>query len=141
MSNIYRSGIVESNGIYTVPVLSLKCRSGIAPRMLKSREEEIGRRIEQRRKELGLTREQLAERMNVTPTTIYRKEREKGDGKRSFDVVELMNFADALECDLDRLLPISTDPGKNRFYETIAGMNEDDREEIYRFAEFKTKKP
>lgn len=52
------------------------------------------------RKKRGLTREELASLMNVTPTTIYRKE----TGERKISTDELPKFALALNCSLEELI-------------------------------------
>jgi transcriptional regulator with XRE-family HTH domain len=56
--------------------------------------------IEKLRKRLGLTRPQLADRLNTTETTIYRKER----GDRGLTDKEITLYAKALRCSPEELV-------------------------------------
>ena len=51
--------------------------------------------LKQMRIKAGLTREQLAEKMGVTPTTVYRKE----VGLRQIKIDEAVKYSEALGCD------------------------------------------
>lgn len=98
MPHIYQTGIYKSSGFYTISALEEMNQNG------KHTPMDFGHRIEAVRIEKGMTREALAEKMGVTPTTIFRKERGSGDDKRGIKANELIEFAEALGCTLEYLI-------------------------------------
>jgi phage repressor protein C with HTH and peptisase S24 domain len=103
MLNIYQSGIPESSGIYTIPVLAPIYQNGNG-HFMKIDQEFVKNRIEKRREELGLTREDVAGKMGVSDMTIFRKERGQGKNKRDISIEELPEFAAILQCSVSYLL-------------------------------------
>lgn len=94
MPNLYQTGIIQSTHNYTNTVIPSIYQNGIGRRM--------GNNIEKYRKLSGLTREELAERLGITATTIYRKER----GDRGLKTHELEEYAKALNCSTEDLVSV-----------------------------------
>jgi transcriptional regulator with XRE-family HTH domain len=61
---------------------------------------EISNNIRIMRKSLGLTQVQLAEKLNLTQSTIAHYER----GSRTIETEKLIHLAEVLECSIDELL-------------------------------------
>ena len=96
MPNIYQNGIHESRGIYTNMEVFTDNQSGKPQRMKNVR----SNNIEKMRIMRGLTREELADKLDTTATTIYRKER----GDRQLRLEELQDYARALSCTPEELV-------------------------------------
>lgn len=84
------------NSLYTNTAVVASYQNGNIGNMKKKT---AHNNIEILRKRLGITRPQLAERLNTTETTIYRKER----GDRKLSDREAKRYAEALRCEPEEL--------------------------------------
>ena len=110
-----------------------------------------GDRIKQRRKELGYSAEYVAEKLGVSPATIYRYE--NGDIENfPTTILEpvarilnttpayLMGIEDNLDSDTDIIAKLYKDSELISHIELLLKLDANDRRAIYEFAEFMAKK-
>lgn len=62
----------------------------------------VGNNIKKYRKEKGLTLKELAEKVRLTEATVQKYE---AGGIQTLDIVKMNNFADALDVELENLVP------------------------------------
>jgi len=102
-----------------------------------SREDDIqalARRLRESREYLGLSQEAVAQQLRVPRATISAVE----GAKRKVSSIELRDFARLYRTTLESLLgqEAQADPVVSALYRTTSELNDEDRRQVLRFAEF-----